>query len=573
MRPPLRTGDPLEEDRVAEVGPLLLDETQPILPPTGVHQGKLPAFRVESFGGTVLDIDLFGAQAALFVQGPLPGPDGDDSGPVPLVAQAGAKYDAGAHLTGVRLSTRGVYRVIVADSAALDAGDPLGHPFTMASRCTSGLLCERPFVSSPPASLVDQESVELLVSGAHLAGNPVAVSKLLRTPRGQVTYAGVLMAVAAQPKHHALPAFDLHNDFLSALVNGSDLDDDGPLPEPMTGELTALLGGCDVARAHPVPVKGPFAGGSFPDLSLPRCQVAASVRLATVLNSLVIHTFRRALSSRSRVSYRGRTYTRAEELASALLDAGHRIELIEERSLVRTSTVSIDGKDILWPVWMNTGFVMDGGETLRMPAGRSRIVWRISGPDVNARIALGSKRGTAWFVPQLERPPGWVGRRIAEVSTDPVRVVDSFRAAAYYIRRDDYHEQEQPLSSLGTSSDAAAALQRLVWDGSDERLPFPLLRTRRVDTYLPPSTGPNQERLGDMPYDYDDWLKAGWSTDPKANRDGPVRLYNMTPFATDSPMLDLFPPSVRFGLCQLEQNARQPLSPACRSILYAGALR
>jgi hypothetical protein len=563
----------LDADRVSEVGPLLLDENQAVFPPTGVHQGKLPAFRVESFGGTVLDIDLWGTHAALFVQGPLPGPDGDDPGPVPLVAQAGAKYDAGAHLTGVHLTTPGVYRVVVGDSTALASNSPLGHPFTLTARCTSGLLCERPFLRSPPASLGDPKGAAWLA--AHVLGAPL--TRALRTPSDQLDYAGALLALTT--KGAPFDPMDLRTEFLAETVNLADLDeDDTQEPAPMIGELMALLGACDVPRVHPIPVRGGFSVGSFPDLSLPRCQLASSVRLAAVLNSLAVDGAAPPLRSQSasRVSYRSRSYSRVHELAAALLAAGHRIELIEERSFVRASSVSVEGQDVFWPVWMNTGLVVNGSETVRMPVGRSRIVWRISGPDVNARVALGSKLGFGWFVPSLDRPPGWVGRRAAEVLTDPVGVIESFRAAEQYMTREGDRRMAGPLCpNIGTSSDAAAALRRLVWDGSDEWLPFPLLRRRRADTCpFPPSPiNAIEERLRNVPHDSDGSLQAGWSTDRQTNREGPVRLYNMTPFAMDSPMLDLFPPSVRLGLCQLERNARQPLSPACRSIMYGGSLR
>jgi hypothetical protein len=566
-------GAPFGADRVVEMGPLQLGESQAVEPLAGALRGKLPGFRVESFGGTELDIDLWGAQATLFVQGPLPGPDGDDLGPAPIIAEAGAEYDAGAHLKGVRLATPGVYRVVVADRAALATGGPLERPLTLSARCTSGLACEHPFLRSPPASLGKYPSVYGVA--AYAAQDAVTLAMQWRTPTGQLGYAKAMAAYAAWTKTSESPVSEVHSLFLSTLLNLSDLDGTGPPAQPLGGDLTQLLGACDLLRPHPVPVSGPYAVGSFPDLGLTRCQVARSVRLAAVLNSLALYG-RAEPYPLSDVRYRGGIFSQVHELVSALLEAGHRIELIEERSLARATTVSVDGKEVFWPVWMNTGFVLGNGKELRMPLGRSRIVWRISGPDVNARIALGCRSGLAEFVPQLDRPPGWVGRRPAEVSTDPALVVESFRAATHYMTRDHEPPQTPRMShSFGTSSDAAAALRRGVFDEVDDTLPFPLLRTRNADRHLPPNTliDPIDRRLADMPHDYDASKKPGWSTDQKTNRDGLRRLYNMMPFATDSAMLDVFPPSVRRGMCVLEGNAGQPVSSACRSIMHESDLR
>jgi hypothetical protein len=569
------TGASFAQDRIVEMGPLLVDEAQPVDPPAAALHGKLPGFRLESFGGTVLDIDLWGTHPVLFVQGPLQGPDGDDPGPAPLVAEAAAPYDAGAHLVGVRLTTPGVYRVVVADRTALASGGPLLKPLMLTARCTSGFACERPFLPSPPAELLNAHAALALVA-SYVTGDPLTFSRLWHTPTGQLHYAQAIATIAAEHKFTTFPQANVGSLSLSTFLNVSDLDYDAPVPEPVMGDLTDLLGACDVPRAHPIPVSGPFSAGQFPDRSLTRCQVAGSVRLAATLSSLALHEAATPLHSPAHVSYRGRTYENVPQLISALLDAGHRIELFEERTVVPAVSISYEGKEIFWPVWMNTGLVLEGGTSLRMPATRSRIVWRISGPEVNARIALGSKKGGAWFVPQLDRPAGWVGRRATEVATDPGRVVESFRVAAHYMTRDGNRLQIPRLPpAFGTSSDAAAALRRCLLPATDATLPFPLLRSRQADQLLAPSNlrDPIERQLQDMPHDYDDWKTEGWSTDSGTNRDGLRRLYNMMPFATDSPTLDLFSPLARRGACLLERNIGKPASPACRSIMTKADLR
>jgi hypothetical protein len=558
---------------VAEVGPLLLGESQPVEPArfTAALRGKLPAFRVESFGGTVLDIDLWGAQAVLFVQGPLPGADGDDLGPAPLVARAGAQYDVAAHLTGLRLNAPGVYRVIVADRKALDSGGPLLHPFTLTATCTSGLACERPVLQTWRGLFKAERSAP-----GYGEEDPYGLAdQAWRTPRGQLTHAASLSGVATLYRTDLFPVFKLRADTLVEFMNVSDIDG-GALPKRrVTGELRDILGPCDVTRPHPVPVHGPYAAGNFPDLSLTRCQVAHSVRLTSLLNSLANLDLDsgRGLAW---VRYGGQKYDSVEQLMSALMDAGHRIELVDERSHAQTTTISVDGAELFWPMWISTGLRLKGHDgPLRMPVTRSRVVWRISGPDVNARIALGMDgQHNLMFVPELDRPPGWVGRRIAAVSTDPSAVIESFRAAAHHVRQvPRVRTGAGPV--LGTSSDVSAAVRRWVWGDPDETLPFPLLQRR--DLYIPDSfVGPPEPRdwsMLDLPHDRDDSKVARWSTDALTNRAAARRLCNMSPFEVDSPMLDLFPPSVRHGLCVLEQRPGSEPSPACRSIMTAGAVR
>jgi hypothetical protein len=562
----VHAGTPLDPGRVAEAGPLLLGESQPIEPGrfTGALHGKLPAFRVESFGGTVLDIDLWGTGAVLFVQGPLPGPDGDDLGPAPVVAESGARYELGAHLTGVRLDAPGVYRVVVADRTALDSGGPLLHPFTLSATCTSGVACERAVLKSWHEGFSPGGSVYPYITVEEQFG---VSTRLWRQPRGRLLHAEIMAAMERPKTRGTFPLFPLGNPILSEYLNLSDLEVATPPPQHITGELFDLLGACDLPRPHPTPVTGAYTSGNFPDLSLTRCQVSNSVRLASILNSLA-YTNYGVDGEGSWVAYLGQRHATPPALVHALMDAGHRIELIDERSHVQTTTLLVDGKEVFWPIWVDTGLILEeGGTRLRMPVGRSRVVWRISGPDVNARVALAIRNGGLQFVPELDRPPGWVGRRVAALSTDPAAVVESFRAAAHYVPRDRDRRSNANLS-LGTSSDAAAAVRRWVWGDPDASLPFPLLRFRRADDELMDSmpTSPIERRMLDLPHDHDDWNVAGWPTDRWTNRDAARRLYNMSPFAVDSPMLDLFPPTARRGLCLLERSAGHIPSPGCRSI-------
>jgi hypothetical protein len=596
---PSLPGDALSPGRVVEVGALWLGETQTVRPPQGGGAGKLPAFRVESFGGVVLDIDAWGEGAVLVVQGPLPGIDGDGAGSdaVDVVARAGAGVGSPVvHLTDVRLTTPGVYRVVVADQRALAERGPIQHEFALSARCTAGLRCERDFMrpeelnaamtrdrvfeqlelsldparSKDPATRRIGRALGLLagISGSVAAAQEVAIMAAL--PRG--SRRGKFKFAAAMARLPSYPLLPVRGGSLPSYMDLLEVRTEGP--EPLVeGNLVTLLGECDVRREHPVPTFGQYSIGNFPDLSLTPCEVSGSVRFAYILNSLATYAF--AAGWRAKISYRGRVYDNPAALVGALLDAGHHVELRETRSNVQLTTLSVGGKDMFWPLWIETGLKLDPGEVARVPMARSRVEWRISGPDVNARIGFGMHPGGTRFDALVDRPPAWVGYRVAAATTSAADVVESLRVAARYLDRDRSDRVRWGGDIvLGTGSDTAAVFLRSVWGYQDDAaLPFPLLRGRRMDN-LPYNGGSGEQEvmaivMAALPHDSDDSSRADWQRDANANRHALERLYNMMPFDLDSPLLDLFPSRLRREMCQL--GARRS-STVCSSLRVAMAV-
>jgi hypothetical protein len=595
-------GDPFADDRIFAAGPLLLGESQTVLPPRGAGEGKLPAYRVESFGRTVIEVDAWGPGVVLIVQGPLPGVDGDGYGRPPIVAHSGAtRLEPSAHLSQVRLASPGVYRVVVAEQRALAERGSLTGPITLTSRCTSGLGCERESLSLEQVAshmladgtLHDRSLGKALVAGfvpvtagVTLGGSAVPVVSAIyyralssyqhhptRAPKGRFLHTLWLVHGGRRDRSGVYPLVRMQRQILPAYLNllDADEDTDRPVP-PVQGELAALLGACDVPRSHPVVVRGRYSIGNQPDLSLTPCQVAGSHRFAGILNALALNDSDGAMPSE--VTYRRRVYRSPDQLVGALLDAGHQIELLEVRSNVQLTTLTVAGKDVFWPLWLQSGLSMGSDSGLRMPLARSQIVWRIAGPDLSARVAFIVRQGGARFAPLTERAPGWVGHRVTALSTSPADVTESFRVAALYLSRDRTDSKRPaafPVAKHGTSSDAAALLLRAVWGyESDAALPFPLLRSRQSDL-MPPLRAETMEQaamadlLAALPHDGDDALVKGWRYDARANREGLRRMRNMVPIELDAPMMELFPPQFRVNLCRLEDVP----SPVCRSIMNA----
>jgi hypothetical protein len=564
--PPPRAAERLDA-RVLELGPLLLGESQVVAPPTGAARGRLPAYRVESFGGTVLDIDVWGPDAVVVVQGPLPGDDGDGSGGVETLTRAGAsRWDASAHVTGLRLPLPGVYRVIVTGRRALDEGQAMTDPLTLVSRCTAGLLCERPVLSDRDLGKLVRSQPEL----EHYAvvGPPDWTNLGSVSGRFHFIMNLALMDQLPDQPQHIVSGAQLR--VIAEWLNRLDVEP--PAPVTAHGELLPLLGGCDAPRPRPAPVLGSYSVGNYPDLGLTRCQVAGSVRFANILNGIALLEDA-APGERAEVSYRGRVYHTAAELVGGLLDAGHQIELDEVRSNVQVTTLTVGGKDVFWPLWVNTG--LSPGQML--PAGRSQLVWRISGPDLNARIGFIVSPHGARFVPLVDRPPAWVGHRVTAATTGPTDVTLSFYVASAYARseRSDLVLRRSQRAQVGTINDAVAVFLRAVWgDSSDAALPFPLLRPRQRANRPRLLRSANYRWLDrtvdELPHDADSAALADWASDPRVNRHGLTRAHGMVPFDPDSPVLELFPGRLRLALCELEKGSP---SPACLAIRNATPVR
>jgi hypothetical protein len=543
---------------VSEEGPLLVGESQMVSPLTGAHRGWLPAYRVESFGATVLDLSLWGPGATLWVEGPLVGADGDGGFQGSPLARAGDRFGGGAHLAGVRLKVPGVYRVVAAGTGVL----------TLESRCTSGTGCFRPVMTW--VELIDRMSRDGMSAMLDLREMPLP-GLTATDPAGRLRFAvGLAESLGRDP--HLLPRLRL-DSLLSYLYFGT-VDQAQELPRERLREAVDIqqeLARCDEPRRHPVPILYGYSVGHFPDLSLSRCQVTHSERLARILTELCRREYG---SAPLHVGYRGRTYIALSDLVGALVDAGHRVEMRDVRSLTESVNVTVAGKETFWPVWLKTGISLEHGRTLEMPASRSRMEWRITGPDVNARVALEVVKAGATFLPAVYQAPGWVGRHAVRTTTNPSDVVESFRVAAQYVRvTRPPVGKGQAEAWGGTSSDASALLTRAVWgEPEDGALPFPLLRPASSAAALERLARPGIDvatvsEMSRLPHDVEAAELPAWKDDRLANRDAVARAYRMMPMSVDDPRFDWFPAELRRDVCLLGHRVRADRQGACDLIV------
>ena len=435
----------------ADAGPLEWG-TQPVAGGT--------ALRIESYGGMRLSLEA-GTHLTVFA------PDGNSLGEGDLALDA-------------TLPLSGVYRVAVDDDTDLTA--------TCLENCarpeiTLGDLLAKLESAQP---LHDQIAARLM----ELVPDPDLQSQLL---------AQLETVFADRAALDRFPTIPLRGIGKLRPALGA-IPSQAPSPDMVIdGDLGDLLGGCEASRDRPPAISPqlPQVGyGHFPNLALTDCQYARSERLAQILTSL-------AVGNGSVVRYRGAELHSPAELVRALLDAGHVIEVRNERTYANFLSLTFGDVNVRWPVWLDTGVAAPSGENLVVPMGHSQHAWRIHGPDVDARVMFYLGISGAAFFPQTQVRPAWTGEVLAPASHD---IVATFEWAARYLVRNRAERatvaQGLPADGygyVGVCNDSNAVLE-LATMGTITA--FPLLRAASLDTEAPLGDGLD-DILHQLPHDAD----------------------------------------------------------------------
>ena len=203
------------------------------------------------------------------------------------------------------------------------------------------------------------------------------------------------------------------------------------------------------------------------------------------------------------MTYRGAALQTPGELAQALLDAGHTIEARNERTYANFLSLTFGDVNVRWPVWLDTGATLPSGDNLVVPMGHSHHAWRISGPDVNARVMFYLGISGAAFFAQTDVRPAWTGETLAPASND---VAATFDWAARYLAR-NRAERTTVAAGLpadgygyvGVCNDSNAVIEYATLGTITA---FPLLRAASLDTQAPLGDGLD-DILHTLPHDAD----------------------------------------------------------------------
>ncbi len=495
--------------------------------------GYVPAFRIESFGNTTLDLGLRGldgADAYLVVEGPL-GPNGDAIAPglgavVDSDDDGGAGYDSRLEVV---LAEPGVYRVIAGtfDSLALGYA-PTGDRLELSASCTAN--CDRPAISAREFLTLMRDSGQLdrfaALAEAKLA--ELVPDEEMRT--GLVNRLREMVASSDFEGIERFPTIPLQavGELRPAL---GMLNSPPPAEtEVVTGDLLALLGACDAERKMPPPAHPsiPEVGnGHFPNRTLNRCQASHSATLAHVLTAL-------ASQNGSAVEYEGQTITTPRELFAALMRSGHTIEVRNERTYANFISLTLGETDVRWPVWIDTGVALATGEHITVPVGHSHHAWRIRGPKVDARVMFYLGISGAAFFGQTQVRPGWTGEAVRDIAKSDAGgedlILSTVEYATYYLRRIRVERATvaagMPADGygyLGVCNDSNATVE-LATRGTITT--FPLMRAASLDGH------PQNDELDDLiralPHDADGIVDR---------TDAMRRILDMTPHELDSPRI------------------------------------
>jgi hypothetical protein len=497
---------------------------------------RVPAYRVESYGGTQLTIDVKGhdgTDAYVIVEGPLAN-DGDR-----LAIGAGtvvgedddSGYGANAKLE-LTLAQPGVYRILTGTRASLGDGEVATGSLTLGVTCKTN--CFRP--------MVDQKSfVRALQAQGGAAFNEYAkaeLAALIPDPTMAQALSAQLDAVLSDPELKGLERFPTIplaaigtlRPALGALPASTPSED-----QVITGDLMQVLGACTPDRALPAEIDAArmpgLRYGQFPSKTLSPCQFAHAKTLAQVLTSL-------AAENGSMVTFRGQDIHSPRELVAALVASGHTIEVRNERMYANFISMIAGDRDVIWPVWLDTGIRLSDGSSLTIPMGHSHHAWRISGPQINTRVMFYLGISGAGFFAQTDNRPAWSGTVTASDVTitkatggDYDYLLATLDAASAYLRR--IHVERSTVAAgkpadgygfLGVCNDSNATIE-LATRGTVSA--FPLMRAKSLDS---------QPDLGDG-------LDATIKALPKDGdglpdtHDALRRALAMQPFAADSPML------------------------------------
>jgi len=496
---------------------------------------RVPAFRVESYGGMKLSVDLKGKDGAdsyLIVEGPLAG-DGDKvavGGGTVFAEDDDGGYGRNATLE-LDLAQPGVYRILAGTYESLGEGLAAEGSVTLSIECKE--KCTRPGIDQKTfVRGLQQQS-----GGSFAELMKAELAALVHNPTAAAALGAQLDAILADPELKGLERFPTLALSQVSLLRPAlgQITADPPEPDKVvTGELAVILGECKAVRAVPpaLDVRLPGVGyGHFPSRVLSPCEFAHADPLAQVLTSL-------AANNGSQVTFKGKTIKTPRELFAALIESGHTVQVRNERMYANFLSATIgDHADLIWPVWLDTGIPLSSGENFVIPMGHSHHAWNISGPNVNTKVMFYLGVSGAGFFGQSSQRPAWTGMTtqsdvtIAGASADADYLLSTLDAAAAYLRRTRVERTTvaagMPADGygfVGVCNDSNAILESKTKTTVSA---FPLLRAKSLDAAARLNDGLDDTIIA-LPNDGD-----GISD----QRDGLRRAAAMQPFVDGSPLM------------------------------------
>jgi hypothetical protein len=198
---------------------------------------------------------------------------------------------------------------------------------------------------------------------------------------------------------------------------------------PLEQEWASLFSeNCNEKPSAKTPIMPGLTTGHSLDTRLSACFVHQSIVLARILGRMTSGESAPLTIGDSKVSS-------ATDLFAELMRTGHEVVVRIEKTYANFIDLNLEGRSIIWPVWIDTGLPLKGSgptRNLLVPAGHSQIAWTITGPKINADVTFYLGVDGLGFYPRIFLRPRWTGwshRLLADSKVDTAGILRSIRIA------------------------------------------------------------------------------------------------------------------------------------------------
>ena len=434
---------------------------------------RADAWRFNGWGNTRVRVTLTSPGVEMdpyvIIDGPFPGGDGK----IVAFNDDDPNADRLDSVIEVTLAEPGAYRILAGTYGTFNAEPNAGGNYELTFECLDA--CAMPQITL--AQLLSGLSAELGEANA-LDAVRGALGNLFPDAE-QATVDGVLaqvQAVMANPDNaERFPVVPLS---LTETAQGFFESDETPVatPGPVNFEVEAILTqGCVAKRSGLKPVHPLVPGlttGSVTNYAIDECTLQRAQDFAEVLNNL-------ALDNGSTVSYAGTTYTSISEVTKALIAAGHRITITNDRYFADFLGLYYNGAAVAAPLWLETTIpTADGTGFLALPSPHTHHTVVVEGPLVNTKLMyyMGVSAGTSFRAVSNIRSP-WTGERSRYTYSSDTQpdLVETLLVTAGELRRKWTAEAAGlpagGYGALGVCNDSTGVLEMSV-EGSASIFPF-----------------------------------------------------------------------------------------------------
>jgi hypothetical protein len=218
---------------------------------------------------------------------------------------------------------------------------------------------------------------------------------------------------------------------------------------PLEQELASLFSeNCFEKPTPKMPLMPGLTTGHSLDTRLSACFVHQSIVLARILGRITSGESAPLTIGDSKVSS-------ATDIFAALMKTGHEVVVRLEKTYANFIDMNLEGRSIIWPVWIDTGIPLEGSgpeRNLLVPAGHSQIAWTISGPTINADVTFYLGVDGLGFYPRIFLRPRWTGwshRLLADSKVDTAGILRSIRIANEFTLQNILESTELPNDGYG----------------------------------------------------------------------------------------------------------------------------